>query len=121
MIVLPVAEIATIIYVGKTLGILSTISFILLTGIVGAYMAKKQGFQVIRNVQYSLQYGRIPHEEVLDGVCILIGGIFVLLPGLITDAIGFFILFPKSRTIFKSFLKNSMRNWMERGNIFIIR
>lgn len=121
MIVLPLIEIAVLIFVGKTIGILATLSLIILTAILGAYMAKKQGFQVLQNVQNSLQYGRIPREEVLDGVCILIGGLLILMPGLITDVIGFLFLIPKTRTIFKNFLKRNFRNWIEKGSIFIFR
>lgn len=121
IIVIPAIDIGVLLLSGKTLGVIPTIALIILTGIVGAYLAKREGLQTIRRAQEQLAYGQIPGESVLDGICILIGGTLLLTPGFITDVVGFLLLFPPSRKPFKFFIKNALRKRIEKGNLKIIR
>lgn len=121
LIIIPAAEIGILLFSGRTLGIFPTILLIILTGIVGAYLAKQQGIQTIRNAQEQLRYGRVPGEALMDGICILIGGTLLLTPGFITDITGFLLLAPPTRVIFKPFLIKLFSNWINKGNIKIIR
>lgn len=121
IILIPAADIGVLLFSGKMFGVLPTLAFIILTGVIGAYLAKKEGLETIRNAQRQLQYGQIPGEAVLDGICILVGGTLLLTPGFITDILGFLILIPITRKMFKWFLKDSFRRWIKRGNIKIIK
>ncbi|WP_026572212.1 FxsA family protein [Bacillus sp. UNC438CL73TsuS30] len=121
IIIIPAADIGLLLFSGKTIGVLPTLLFILLTGVLGAYLAKKEGLQTIRRAQEQLRHGQIPGESVLDGVCILIGGTLLLTPGFITDILGFLMLFPPTRKLFKFLMKNSLRKWINKGNIKIIK
>lgn len=121
LIVIPASEIGILMLSGKTIGVWATISLIILTGVLGAYLAKKQGLETLRRAQAEMQYGRMPGEALLDGVCILVGGVVLLTPGFITDALGFLLLAPATRPIFKRFLRKGMKNWIDRGNYTIIR
>lgn len=121
IIVIPAIDIGVLLLSGKTLGLFPTIALIILTGVVGAYLAKREGLQTIRRAQEQLAYGQIPGESVLDGISILIGATLLLTPGFITDIVGFLLLFPPSRKLFKFFMKNSLRKKIERGNIKIIK
>ena len=121
IIVIPAMDIGLLLFSGKTLGVWPTLFFIILTGVIGAYLAKKEGLQTIRRAQEQLRYGQIPGEAVLDGICILIGGTLLLTPGFITDIVGFLLLFPPTRVPFKFFMKNSFRKRINRGNIKIIK
>lgn len=114
-------DIGLLLFSGKTIGVWPTLIFIILTGVIGAYLAKREGLQTIRRAQEQLRYGQIPGEAVLDGICILIGGTFLLTPGFITDLVGFLMLFPPTRKLFKFFMKNSFRKWIDKGKIKIIK
>ncbi len=101
IILVPAADIGLLLFSGKTLGVIPTLSLIILTGVLGAYLAKKQGLETIRKAQAQLRAGQIPQEVVLDGVCILVGGTLLLTPGFLTDILGFLLLIPFTRILFK--------------------
>lgn len=121
IIIIPAIDIGVLLVSGKTLGVFPTIALIIVTGVVGAYLAKREGLQTIKRAQEQLAYGQIPGESVLDGICILIGGTLLLTPGFITDVVGFLLLFPPSRKPFKYFMIKALRKRIERGTMKIIR
>ncbi|MGZ4161281.1 MAG: FxsA family protein [Neobacillus sp.] len=121
IIIIPAMDIGLLLFSGKTIGVWPTLIFIILTGVIGAYLAKREGLQTIRRAQEQLRIGQIPGEAVLDGICILIGGTLLLTPGFITDLVGFLMLFPPTRKLFKFFMKNSFRKWIDKGKIKIIK
>ncbi|EAR64031.1 hypothetical protein B14911_07428 [Bacillus sp. NRRL B-14911] len=121
LIVIPAAEIGVLLLSGKVIGVWLTILLIICTGLLGAYLAKKQGLETIRRVQEQLGRGQLPGDAVLDGICILVGGTLLLTPGFITDITGFLLLLPPSRIFFKNILMKIFRSRIQRGNIKIIR
>jgi UPF0716 protein FxsA len=121
IIVIPAIDIGVLLLSGKTIGLLPTIAFIIFTGVLGAYLAKREGLQTIKRVQEQLSYGQIPGDSLLDGICILIGATLLLTPGFITDLFGFLLLFPPSRKPFKFLMINALRKRIEKGNIKIIK
>ena len=121
IIIIPAIDIGFLLFSGKTIGVLPTIAIIILTGVVGAYLAKKEGLQTIRRAQEQLAFGQVPGESILDGICVIIGGTLLLAPGFITDLIGFFLLFPPSRNPFKLLIKGFLFRKIQKGNIKIIK
>jgi len=115
IIVIPAAEIGILFCSGQLIGFWPTVLLIIATGVIGAYLAKKEGLETIRRVQEQLQMAQIPSDAVLDGICILIGGTLLLTPGFITDVTGFFMLFPPTRKGFKYFMMNWFRNRIRRA------
>jgi UPF0716 protein FxsA len=121
IIVIPAIDIGVLLLSGKTIGLFPTIAFIIFTGVLGAYLAKREGLQTIKRVQEQLSYGQIPGDSLLDGICILIGATLLLTPGFVTDLFGFLLLFPPSRKPFKFLMINALRKRIEKGNIKIIK
>jgi UPF0716 protein FxsA len=121
IIVIPTIDIGLLLLSGKTIGFWPTFAIILLTGVIGAYMAKREGMQTIKRAREQLQYGEIPGEAVLDGICIIIGGTLLITPGFVTDITGFLLLFPLTRKPFKYLLKTLWRRRIDKGNIKIIK
>lgn len=119
--VIPVIEIYVLIEAGRQIGVFPTIGLILLTGIAGAYLARAQGFDLIRRIQSDLQEGRLPASELLDGAMILAGGLLLLTPGFCTDLIGFLLLTPATRAIGKKSLGQWLDGKIQRGEIHIRR
>jgi len=119
LIVVPVVELYILIEIGQQIGAFTTIGIIVLTGIVGAYLVKNQGFMILRKIQHDLSQGILPGDSLLQGIIILAGGIFLLTPGFITDIIGFIFLIPISREIVKKYLLIWLKRKIDSGNINI--
>ena len=94
---LPFVELYVIIQIGHALGVLDTIGVMVIISLLGAWLARHEGFFVIRRIQESLAMGRVPADEMLDGALVLAGGLLLLTPGFVTDAVGILLLFPPSR------------------------
>ncbi|OEH91920.1 FxsA family protein [Bacillus solimangrovi] len=121
LIIVPAFEIGLLILSGNTLGVWPTILLIILTGVTGAWLAKKEGLQTLQLAQIQLQNGQLPNEAIMDGICILIGGVVLLTPGFITDALGFMLLLPLSRGVIKIWLRKVIQRMIDRGQIHITR
>ncbi|QOY33915.1 FxsA family protein [Anaerobacillus isosaccharinicus] len=120
LIVVPALEIGVLVLSGNTIGIPWTILLVIFTGVLGAWLAKKEGLQTIRLAQLQLQQGQVPSGVILDGLCILVGGFGLLTPGFITDAMGFFLLFPNTRAIAKAFFQKLFNRMLQNGSIIFI-
>ncbi|MBM7660566.1 UPF0716 protein FxsA [Bacillus mesophilus] len=119
IIIVPALEIGLLIVSGQTFGVPVTILLIIGTGVLGAWLAKKQGTRAIQQVQYQISRGQMPGDVIVDGLCILVGGVVLLTPGFITDAIGFILLFPQTRKMVKPFILNIIRSLIDRNTIII--
>ncbi|MBU1486895.1 membrane protein FxsA [bacterium] len=104
-IIIPILEMAVLIELGQRFGTWRTIGLIVITGIVGASLAKSQGLQVYRNLQASLYNGRMPHNHLIEGLLVLIGGAFLITPGLLTDMAGLILVLPWTRRLIRERLK----------------
>ena len=103
----PILEIALMIKIGKTVGILNTIMLIFFTAVVGIYYARLEGLNTVRSGMVNLYQNKLPFYEMVSGASIAIAAILLILPGFISDTIGFLLLFPITRKlIIKSFFKN---------------
>ena len=95
----PIVELAVLVYIGTLLGVLYTILIVVITGFIGAFLAKNQGLTTLSRIRSSTESGVLPTAELLQGALILIGGLLLLTPGLITDLVGFGMLIPQARNI----------------------
>ncbi len=84
---------------------------------LGAWLARRQGLGVVRQVQAEMADGQIPAGPVVDGVLILIAGAVLMTPGLLTDLFGFFLLVPAGRRLVKNHLKERLERAVRRGNV----
>lgn len=120
MIVMPVLEIWLLIVTGQMIGPGLTISLIILTGVLGFWFAKHQGLEALKSAQHKINSGQMPGEVMIDGLCILFGGILLILPGFITDIFGIILLIPLTRILMKPFIIRALRNRMTRGQFVVI-
>lgn len=96
-IAVPIAEIAVFIQVGGVIGLFPTIALVIATAVIGVWLLKRQGVAVLSDAKQTIESGGLPVQAVIDGVCLIIAGAFLLTPGLITDAAGFLLLVPGFR------------------------
>ena len=93
--------------VGSKIGALNTIALIFLTAIVGIYFAKLQGIKTIKSGMVNLYQNKLPVYEMLSGASIAIAALLLIIPGFVSDFLGFLILIPFTRKIiFNIILKN---------------
>jgi len=117
-IIVPVVELYILIEVGKKIGSLNTIGIIILTGILGAYLVKSQGFMILKKIQNDLNESILPGNSLIQGAIILAGGILLLTPGFVTDIIGFIFLLPVSRRMVKKYLLRWLKSKIKEGNFY---
>ncbi|MCY9109619.1 membrane protein FxsA [Bacillus atrophaeus] len=118
-IVCPAIEIGIFLLSGKLIGIFPTVLLMILTGAIGAIVAKKQGVEVYYRVQRELQYGKMPGEAILDGLCIFTGGLLLMLPGFLSDLAGACLLIPFTRSWCKPLLFKWLRGISKNKRIII--
>ena len=87
----------------------------LLTGFVGAALARWQGLATLRKVQTDMAGGRVPGEALVDGLLILVAGAVLLTPGLLTDAAGFLLLIPPTRALVRRALVDTFKSRVQMG------
>lgn len=104
-VALPLAEIYALIKIGSLLGVFPTIALLLLVSALGAALVKREGLRVLRRMQEQVMAGNMPSNEILDGVCLLLAGLLLLVPGFVTDAVGLLLLLPPFRLMLRGLLK----------------
>jgi UPF0716 protein FxsA len=102
-VLVPCIELALLATVGAAMGLPVTLGIIILTGVVGAWLAREQGAGAMRRIQQSLNQGRMPTDELIDGMLIFAAGLLLVTPGFLTDTVGFSLLIPP------------LRSWMRRA------
>ena len=119
-ILIPIIELAILIKVGQFIGVLNTVLIVIFTGLAGAFIARAQGLVTLMKIQKDINEGVMPTENLIDGLMILCGGILLLTPGLISDAVGIMVLMPFTRSLIKKWLKRKIKDMISHGRIITI-
>ncbi len=119
--VIPVIEVYLLIKVGSLIGAVPTVVLLLAISMVGAWLVRHQGFEIMRRIQSEMIQGRLPAAELLDGAMVLVGGVLLLTPGFFTDFLGLFFLIPFTRAIIKQFVGLWLQRRLAGGTITIRR
>ncbi len=97
LLLMPILEISVFVLVGQRIGLLPTITGVVLTAIAGAVMLRIQGFAVLRRLQQASADGGLPVKELADGFFIFIAALLLLTPGFVTDTLGLLLFIPAVR------------------------
>ena len=116
-VLVPLVELTILVYLGTIIGALYTILIVVLTGILGAILTRSQGLAVLSKIRSNLQHGFLPANELFDGALILIGGLLLLTPGIITDILGLAALVPRTRHIIQKLIRSLIYRRIQRGQI----
>ena len=106
--IIPIIEIYLLIEIGSMFGALTAVTLVILTGFLGAFLARMQGLQTLYRIQESLRESRMPSGELLDALLIIIAGLVLLTPGFLTDSVGFLLLIPATRNYIKYYLRRQI-------------
>ena len=116
-ILVPLAELAILVYLGAVIGPWYTILIVVVTGLVGAVLARSQGLATLARIRGNLERGILPSAEIFNGALILLGGLLLLTPGLVTDTIGLALLVPQTRSWVGRRLRHNVEHRIESGEI----
>lgn len=105
----PFLEIATFIAVGGRIGILPTLALILMTGILGAVLLRREGPATLMKVRRAIETGDAPEKALSDAAMVAIGGVLLILPGFVTDVVGLALFLPPVRAALRALVGRSVK------------
>ena len=114
-ILIPILELAVLLKLHAAAGLGNTLAIVIITGFVGAFLARAQGIMVLAQIRRDLAEGRMPAPRLMDGVMILIAGVLLITPGLITDTVGFLLLIPVVRSTIRAWLRRKLEEKFRDG------
>lgn len=106
----PLIELSLLIEIGKRIHVWPTIGLVIVTGVVGATLAKYEGLRTWNLIRADLSDGRLPADRLVDALLILVAGMLLVTPGIITDATGFLLLLPPVRRLARQHLKKRFQS-----------
>ncbi|MHA7837712.1 MAG: FxsA family protein [bacterium] len=118
-VVVPALELVLLIELGSRIGTLATFALIVITGVVGATLARRQGLGVLRRLQQDVESGRLPAESLFEGAFVLVAGALLVTPGVLTDVVGFLCLVPAFRRHVRRMLERRFERAVAEGRVRI--
>lgn len=113
----PTAELYLLVATATWIGLLETLALCVLTGVVGAHLARREGLAVLGQVQGELGAGRVPGGALLEGALVFGGGLLLLTPGMMTDVLGFSLVVPFTRRRIAASLAARFQGALARGEV----
>lgn len=117
---IPFIELILLFRIGRIIGLAETFLVIIVTGIVGAALARSQGLSVVSDIRRRLRAGELPADSLLDGLFIFCAALLLVTPGFLTDVVGFAFLVPPLRKIFRTvgakYLKRNFQSSVNFGD-----
>lgn len=104
-LVAPLLELYVIIQVANVIGGWETIALLIVESAIGAFLLKRQGYATLDRISRALNEGRIPSNELIDGLLLLVAGALMLAPGFIGDILGFLLIIPFTRIPFRMIVR----------------
>ncbi len=117
---IPLVELYLLIRIGQMIGAFHTILLVLLTGMAGAWLARREGTRTLDRIQGLLSRGEMPGEELLDALLIFMAGLVLITPGILTDLLGLFLLVPRGRAFVRKKLGDYFQRRVNAQNVTIV-
>ncbi|WP_164021231.1 FxsA family protein [Pyxidicoccus trucidator] len=115
--VVPFIELYLLLAIGREVGFMPTLAMVLLTGLVGASLARREGARVMRSWRESMARGQVPEDGILSGALVLVGGALLVAPGVFTDVVGLLLLIPPTRRFVAARLRRSLERKVREGSV----
>jgi len=107
-LLVPLVEIGLFIVLGQTIGLWPTLIGVVVTAVIGSAIIRQQGLSLISDIQRHMQAGKLPAQQIFEGLMVGIAGALLLTPGYFTDTIGFLLLVPPLRQLLYAWLKTKV-------------
>ncbi|MCP3140150.1 FxsA family protein [Pyxidicoccus xibeiensis] len=115
--VVPFIELYLLLAIGRQVGLVPTLAMVLVTGLVGASLARREGGRVVKSWRESMARGQVPEEGILSGALVLVGGALLVAPGVFTDVVGLLLLIPPTRRFVAARLKRMLERKVRDGSV----
>lgn len=112
-ITIPIAELAMLVWLGSLIGFWPTMGLVIVTGVAGAMLARAAGVRVIHEIRAEVAAGRMPVNHMLDGMLILVGGVVLLTPGILSDLFGLALLLPATRSLIRRVVQRKLQKLVD--------
>ncbi len=119
-VAIPILELILLVRIGEMVGLWPTLALVLFTGAAGAALARAEGTRVFFQFQKELAQGRLPGQPLLDGISVLVGGAFLLTPGILTDIAGLLLLFPPTRRWAQRRVRSRLERRIREGTLNVM-
>ena len=113
-ILIPLVELVLLMKLAELTSIAHTILLVIVTGVIGSYLARREGVSTLQRFQLALTEGRVPSKEIQDGLMIVFAAALLLTPGLLTDLVGFTLLIPAGREFVR---RSILKRYIGRFNV----
>ncbi|MCC9645255.1 FxsA family protein [Rhodopirellula sp. JC740] len=105
LIVVPFVELVLLLRLADATSWLTTLMIVVVTGVIGSFLARREGLATWFRFQSAMSQGKMPSREIQDGLMIAFAAALLLTPGLLTDALGFTLLTPPGRRLIGGYLR----------------
>ena len=114
---IPLIEIYLMIKIGGVIGAFNTIFLIFFTAITGIYFARLEGLNALRSGFNQLLKNEIPIYEMISGAALAFAALLLIIPGFLTDIIGFLLIVPVTRKIFINIISSKINKKKMNENV----
>jgi UPF0716 protein FxsA len=121
LFLLPFVEVALLVQVGQRIGAWEVVGWVVATALVGIGVARWQGARAIEGIRGEVARGGIPSRPLVDSAAILLGCLCLVVPGLLTDLAGIFLLLPPTRRHLHRWIQGAILSGAARGGVRIVR
>ncbi|MDG4656533.1 membrane protein FxsA [Ectobacillus antri] len=118
LILIPATEVFVLLTSVQWIGAIPTFAIMIVTAVIGAFLAKRQSTSLLQDIRTRMERGELPGDAVLDGICILVGGILLMTPGYVTDIAGVILLLSATRVPVKQLILKKMEAQIRRKQVF---
>jgi UPF0716 protein FxsA len=118
--IVPVLELFLLMQLKDLVGLWPTIGVVVVTGFTGALLARAEGTRVLMQWKRSMVRGKLPEDGILSGLLILVGGVLLVTPGVVTDVLGFCLLIPPTRRAIAGFIRKRLEQRIEDGSVKVV-
>jgi UPF0716 protein FxsA len=113
--IIPFIELFLLLQVGDAVGFWPTFAMIIVTGMVGAWLAKREGLRVLREYQKAINELRMPEEGLTSALLVVVGGALMIAPGVLTDIIGILLMIPPIRRVVAGWVEAYVKKTLQKG------
>jgi len=113
---IPLMELYLLLQIGSIIGAVNTILLVLITGVLGAYLAQQEGLRTLERIRSLMAQGEMPGEPLIDALLILVAGFVLITPGILTDLLGFLMLVPATRAPIRRWIKGQLERRFSASN-----
>ena len=113
---IPLVELFLLLQIGSIIGAVNTILLVIITGVLGAYLAQQEGIRTLERIRSLMARGEMPGEPLIDALLILVAGFVLITPGILTDLLGFLMLVPATRAPIRRWIKGQLERKFSASN-----